>query len=86
MGRYVFRLAAAQMRTETSRTDLPTVQDAKRAAAAYLGEVMRAFPESFADDARLTVTDEAGTILFMIDLAVVESFTLLRSRGSEPAA
>lgn len=66
MARFMFKMATRP----AVEMDLPSVAEAKREAARYVGRIVRDEAAEFwkSGDLRLTVSDDKGLLLFTIDV------------------
>jgi len=75
MPRYHFHTQNGSSFTDADGRELESVRDARIEAARAISQMVEARPDEFWEDGlfRVTVTDERGLILFMLDLSAIEA-------------
>ena len=75
MPRYHFHTQDGSSFTDADGRELESVRDARIEAARAISQMVEARPDEFWEEAlfRVTVTDERGLILFMLDLSAIEA-------------
>ena len=78
MPKFFFHTEDGTCVRDTDGTELPDVHAARNEAVVILGELVREDPDQFWRDAgfRLTVANEDGLTLYILDLSAVASPTL----------
>ena len=75
MPRYFFHTEDGRIRRDAEALELDGIRDARTEALKTVGQMMELKPDEFWDDGcyRMTVTDDTGLILLIIDLSTAQS-------------
>lgn len=82
MSRYFFHTEDGTICTDHQGVELPDLRAARIEAAKSVGQIVHDKPDEFWDDGsfKMTVTDESGLVLFMLDLSATDAPALASSR------
>ena len=82
MPRYHFHVRDGVDRPDRDGIDLPDIRVARAEALKLAGEIIRdaGMRDDLGEEWRITVTDEAGLTLFIMDFLVAEASTLKQRR------
>jgi hypothetical protein len=83
MPRYFFHTEDGDSYRDDDGLELPDITAAKIEAVRHMGELLRDRAVGFWDDhaLKLVVTDQAGQVLFSLDLSAVEAPAIRATRG-----
>ena len=83
MPRYHFHTQDGSSFTDADGRELASVRDARIEAARAISQMVEAKPDEFWEDGlfRVTVTDERGLVLFMLDLSAIEAPAMRHPRS-----
>jgi hypothetical protein len=86
MPRFYFHTEDGGVQPDEDGVDVISMADARRQAVRMLGELLQEQPERFLEDGglKLTVTDERGLVLFVLDASATDAPAGAAPRARRP--